>query len=332
MNTNQVTVRLNDEISFQADISSSILQAAIKSGITLEHSCLSGRCQSCKAKLNSGETELMRPELGLGDQEMRNSFILTCSRKALSDLDITVESYIYGVLETPRTFPAKVNSIIQHSEDLIELGLRLPPTVNFKFEPGQYVNIIRGSIKRSYSIANLGQDGMLLFYIRRYQSGEMSEYFFSDMKENDLLRLEGPFGTFFYRESNIKNLIFMATGTGIAPVSSILQYLDENPDLVIRRNVYLFWGNREESDVFWVPDFQNIDVKYFQCFSRLSEESTVTYSGYVQEVLLRQSIELTDSEIYACGSVEMIDDALSQFILKGGNRRNFKSDAFLISK
>lgn len=332
MTLNRFKIQINNEVSFQAEGSSSILESAKSNNITLEHSCLNGRCNSCKAKVEIGETEAFRPETGLSKSEIEEGFILTCSRRALSDLQVSVDNYIEGVLETPRTIPAKVNSIIRHTQDLIELELRLPPKANFKFKPGQYVNIICGAIRRSYSISSMSRDGRLSFYIRSYEGGEMSRYFFSEMKINDLLRVEGPLGTFFYRKTNMKNIIFLATGTGIAPVNSILQEIEAKPELVQNKRLYVFWGNRKAIDAFWMPKFKKIKVEYFSCFSREEVKQSGCYKGYVQNVLADQEIDYKNSEIYACGSPQMINDACEHFLQNGGSSKRFKSDAFVISK
>jgi CDP-4-dehydro-6-deoxyglucose reductase len=327
-----IKIKINNEVSFHAEKSACILEAAKSNNITLEHSCLNGRCNSCKAKLELGETEVIRPEIGLTEWEINEGFILTCSRRALSDVEISVDNYIEGLLETPRTIPAKVNTVIQHTPNLIELELKLPPNANFIFQPGQYVNIIRGPIRRSYSIASMTSDGRISFFIRSYEGGEMSHYFFSEMKINDLLRIEGPFGTFFYRKTNLKNIIFLATGTGIAPVNSILQEIETNPELVEGKSIYVFWGNRKITDAFWSPKIKNVKVEYFPCFSQEDIKQSGIYYGYVQNVLAEKDIDFKNSEIYACGSPQMINEAFELFVQKGGCSKWFKSDTFVSSK
>ena len=127
----------------------------------------------------------------------------------------------------------------------IKVVLRLPPNSNFNFNSGQYVNIIKGNLTRSYSIANSSDHkNQLEFFIKNYENGLMSEYFFKEAKINDLLRLEGPIGTFFLRDSSFKNIIFLATGTGIAPIKSILEGLDKSHEQYQNKNLWVIVGAR----------------------------------------------------------------------------------------
>ncbi|WP_298247470.1 FAD-binding oxidoreductase [uncultured Christiangramia sp.] len=171
------------------------------------------------------------------------------------------------------------------------------------------MNIIKGSIKRSYSVAGYNEsDNSLEFYIKYYPGGALSEYWFNSASKNDLLRIEGPKGTFFIRDtSSIDNIIFLATGTGIAPVKSILEILARNHS--ISKNVYLFWGARYADELFLDPKLIYSNLNYFPVLSR--DNKTLVNRGYVQNILLEKNIDLRNSMVYACGSNNMIKELVA---------------------
>jgi CDP-4-dehydro-6-deoxyglucose reductase len=324
------TIKLKNDIHFTCDNSDTILNAAFKENIVLDHSCKTGRCQSCRAKVLEGTSYASVDELGLTEEEKSLGYILTCVRTATSDLELDIEDLSGYAPEKAKTVPAKIDSISRISNSVIEIQLRVPPNANFNYISGQYVNIIKGDIKRSYSIGNANKAGNLVFFIKNYEGGRFSNYLFNEAKTNDLLRIEGPIGTFFYRNTSKKNIIFLATGTGIAPIKAILEQMSEDPDSVIQKNIYLFFGGRTEEDLFWIPDFRKIKVTFVPVLSR-SNPSWTGATGYIQDSVLTNEIDLSDSVVYACGSVNMIQDSKEVFVKNKLDHDLFYSDAFISS-
>ncbi len=318
----------NHKTTFSCDAEQTIIQAAQCSSLLIEHSCLSGRCSSCKAKLIAGSAKLVKEELGLTQAEKAEGYILTCVRKPISDIEIDVEILENVKFSKSKTLPAKISFIKKLTADVIKLVLRFPPNAGFAFLPGQYVNIIKGSIKRSYSIAGSKGLNALEFYIKNHEQGQMSKYLFGEAKENDLLRVEGPLGSFFLREDSLKNLIFLATGTGIAPILGMLQSSD-NHELLGKRNIYLFHGGRFKDDLIEQDFFRHSDLHYYPTLSR---EKIDDYNfGYIQNILLSEEIDLRNATVYACGSEKMINNAKIILIQAGLSPREYYSDAFLES-
>lgn len=319
-------VRLLNNSEFSCDPLNTIFQGAEASDIKLEHSCLNARCRSCVAKVLSGETENVHEENVLSSEERNEGFVLTCNARPQSDLILEIEDLSDYQIPKSRTIPAKIDSIEYLNREVIKLKLRVPPKEKIVFLSGQYVNLIKGSIKRSYSIANSASESSNLeFLIKKYEGGEMSNYWFHQAKVNDLLRLEGPKGSFFLRKSTKKNLVFLATGTGIAPVKAILESLPSNFD----KDVYVFWGGRYKEDLFLELKF-NSKVKFQTVLSR-EEQRFNGYRGYVQNALLDSKINLEDAQIYACGSNEMINSARNLLVNYGLSASDFFSDAFVIT-
>lgn len=202
------TIHLKNDTHFICSPEDTILIGAQKVDIALDHSCKTGRCQSCKAKVIKGSSYANVDEIGLGELDKSNGYILTCVRTPTSDLTLDIEDLSSYSLEQLRTLPSKVDKITAISADVLELQLRIPPQSNFKYLSGQYINIIRGDYKRSYSIANSNSTSNLVFFIKNYEGGRFSNYLFNEAKINDLLRIEGPIGTFFYRKTSKKILFF----------------------------------------------------------------------------------------------------------------------------
>ncbi|WP_375585607.1 FAD-binding oxidoreductase [Cyclobacterium xiamenense] len=316
------------EFKIQSDKSHSIFDDFKRHGFFINHSCLSGRCGNCKAKVIKGESQLVVPEIGLTEIEREHKFILTCVRRATSDMILDLDVLKDVTLEQVRTVPTKISTSTKLSEHVIKLVIRLPPGVDFKFLPGQYVNFIRGSIKRSYSIGGVEGDNKLVFYIKRYLKGVMSKYLFEEAKENDLLRIEGPLGSFFLRRDSLRTILFLAVGTGIAPILAILKS-PLNRELLRDRTVFLFQGGRVESDLIGLNYFRSSTIHYYPTLSRVRRDGF--YFGHIQKTLLDQDIDLSQSTVYACGSTEMIEDSKSILFKRGLKPNQFHADAFVES-
>jgi CDP-4-dehydro-6-deoxyglucose reductase len=267
----------------------------------------------------------------LSNEEKAENWILSCNAVPISDLILDTEDLTGIQIFQKKIIPAKINSIEKINNSVIEVSLRLPPNSNFAYNSGQYVNISKGQIIRSYSIANAyNENGLISFLIKKYENGLMSNYWFDEAQVNDLLRIEGPLGSFFLRETNVENIIFLATGTGIAPIKAILEYISRSKKQFLNKNLWLFVGARFDEDLFWSPNQLNnlLNINYIPVLSR----GSIDWSGergYVQDVVTKQNISLVDSQVYACGSNVMIESAKKTLLENGLNKNHFFSDAFV---
>ena len=322
-------IRLKNNKTFFCDKDSTIFDAAKKNNIVLEHSCLSSRCRSCVVKVLSGKTINMEEELVLTEEDKNEGFVLSCNAKPLSDIELDIEDLGEITLFKKKIIPSKINIIEKLNDDVLKIVVRIPPNSNFNFNSGQYVNIIKGNLSRSYSIANFSNHkNQLEFFIKNYENGLMSAYFFKEAKINDLLRLEGPIGTFFLRDSSFKNIIFLATGTGIAPIKSILEGLENSHEQYQNKIFWVIVGARYQKDLFLKPNFKNLHIKYIPVLSR-AENDWNGAKGYVQDIVLNQQIDLENTQVYACGSNDMINSAKELFFKNNLKENNFFSDAFV---
>ncbi len=325
------TIKLANRISFVAESNQTILEAARNHEIALEHSCRTGRCGVCKAMVKQGTTEALKPEESLTEKEKSEGFILTCCRSASTDLLLDIEDLgELGKIQV-KTLPCRINEILQLADDVIEVVLRTPPNSKLDYLPGQYVDMIgKDGLRRSYSIANAPrEDGQVTLQIRKVENGQMSHYWFNEAKSNDLLRMEGPLGTFCLRKTTASILVLLATGTGIAPVRAILEQLSASPELNTYSQIHVYWGGRAAQDLYWQPDFPDLQLNYTPVLSRSSDWNGA--KGYVQQALLADGLNLEDAVVYACGSEAMIHDAHAQLAAAGLAENQFHSDAFVSS-
>ena len=306
-----------------------VLESALSAGFVFEHSCKSGQCGACKTTLLQGKIIELQEQVALNRKDVSDQF-LTCCCTVSSDIliDAADLSVMHGM--EVKILPARVNSLELLSEDIMQVKLRLPPTSDFVFLEGQFIDIIGpNSIRRSYSIASISSNNKITLLIKKVKDGKLSHYWFNKAKLNDLLRIEGPKGTFFLRD-RVKPLVFLATGTGIAPIISILDGLDSDPDFNQIENISLFWGNRVQQDFIWSPNFKKINVDFYPIVSK-DDDDWNGEIGHVQDVALRVLNNIKKVNVYACGASVMIDCAKSNFIRSGLNEKDFYSDKFVQS-
>lgn len=328
-------VTLNNGRSFRAETNVSILDAARSQGVVLQYSCRTGRCHVCKAAVLSGNSEVVQAEATLSAEDQCNGFILTCCRAATSDLQLDIEPLDQLAGLEVKTAPARIASVDRLAPDIMHVVLRTPPTSPLRFLAGQYIDVIAQGVRRSYSLANAPRsDGLLELLIKRYPGGVLSEYFFERAQHNDLLRIEGPLGTFFLRDDDgaqtPADIVFLATGTGIAPVKALLEGLAADPSRAARHRLRVYWGNREAESFCWDPSALELDVDFHPMLSG-GDEAWEGRRGYVHQAAIDDGIDTSGTIVYACGSDAMITDAREMLVARGLPQRRFFSDAFVSS-
>lgn len=318
-------IKLKDGKSFLCDNNQTIIEAALQNEIFLDHSCLTGRCSSCKFRVIAGGTATEADESPLSLEDKNGGYILTCVRKPISDLELDAEDLGQYGFSQSITIAAKINTILELTGEIIKVNLRVPPNQKVNFLEGQYLNVIWNGVKRSYSIASSSSSAEIELIIKNYQGGAMSAYWFGQAKLNDLLRLEIPKGTFFLRNHpEMENLVFLATGTGISPIKSILESLSNKDKLGRFKRIIVLWGMRYKKEFFWKPSSSGIE--FIPVLSRESQPKR-----YVQNLISNLELDMAKTVIYACGSEDMIQDAKNKSVQQGLNSNHFYSDAFVAS-
>jgi len=327
-----VQVNLTTGSYFECLDGISIFESAAKAQISLPYSCKTGRCSSCKCRVLSGRTLPLVDEIGLTTKEIEDGWILSCARTAASDLFIDVEEISGFVIPMVKTLPARISSLNKLAPDVLRVILRVPHNSMLDYLPGQYVNVIgAGGVRRSYSLANSpSADGRLELHIRAVVEGVMSDYWFNGAKTDDLVRINGPMGSFFLRETAGLDLVFLATGTGIAPIKALIEAMPQLATSKLPRSVTVVWGGRTQDDMY-------LDVAAMpgnQVFIPVLSRASPCWSGrrgYVQQALLDAQPDLSKAAVYACGSDAMIHSARLTMFEAGLPSNRFYSDAFVSS-
>ena len=280
----------------------------------------------------SGATVVLQDESDLTDAERSDGWILGCCRAASSDVELDVEDLTGLDLPKPRTLPCRIDAIDDVAPGVRRFVLRLPPSAQFAFLPGQHVDIIGpGGHRRSYSLAETNlKEGHLVLHVRQVPGGALSAYWFGAARKDDLLRLHGPKGTFVLRDVAGAELVFLATGTGIAPITATLAQVASLPPDVAPNSVQVIWGGRVSEDLYLDPGSICPETQYTPTLSQAQSE----WEGpreYVQDVLISSSTDLSNTRVYACGSDRMISAARAKLLAAGLPARAFYSDAFVSS-
>ena len=325
--TYEVTLKPSSKQFVVAD-DCTVLDGAAQAKVNLPHSCRNGSCGTCKSRLLNGQIDHPGSLDGITADELSAGYILTCVAKPKSDLEI--ESTYYPELDgiEPILLPCKIEAIDFPDSDIAILYLRLPPNSNIRYLPGQYINLSWKGVSRSYSIANAEkQNHRLELHVRRVDGGVFSQFVFEEIKPGTLLRLEGPHGTFFVRDNDAP-IIFLAGGTGFAPVKAMIEQLLEQKK---HRLIHIYWGVSTIAALYttlpelWQKTHDNIT---FVPVLSGSEKEWHGRRGLVHQAVMEDFSDLSPFEIYACGSLDMITAARSDFSNRGLIEKNFFSDAF----
>jgi CDP-4-dehydro-6-deoxyglucose reductase len=328
-------------LSFDVAPDRSLLDAALGASLNLPHSCKGGSCGSCRARLLQGEIYYPNgPPLGLSDAEVTEGMVLLCQARARSDLCIETYEITAPDQAVIKRLPARIEHALPLSHDVIGLHLRLPAAEEFRFQAGQYLDImLSGGRRRSFSIASPPHDSRLLeLHVRRVVGGEFSELLFNEDARSDLLRIEGPLGQFVYR-AGAAPMLLVGGGTGLAPLLSILRHVVEND---IEREVTLYWGVRGERDLYAQATLQDLAgrsaightatdrparLRYVPVLSEPSPEWRGS-RGWVHEAVLRDIDDLDKYDVYAAGPPEMIAAVRREFGRRGVAASRIFFDSF----
>ena len=317
--------------SFSVHPGEAILAAGIRQGIGLPYGCKDGACGSCKCKKISGTMTLgPHQEKALSAQEQADGYVLTCCGFAQSDVVLESRQVALAGMFAARKMPARVILVEKKSHDVMLLRLQLPANDAFNYFPGQYIEfILRDGTRRSYSMATAPgtltkDDGagnqvaanMIELHIRHLPNGLFTTHVFGDMKEKEIQRIEGPFGSFYLREESSKPIILLASGTGFAPIKAVI----ENMQLKgITRPGVLFWGGRRPEDLYldaWVQDklAEMPNLSYVPVISdALPEDHWTGRTGFVHAAVVVDFPDMSGYQVYACGAPIVVDSARAGF-------------------
>lgn len=318
--------------NFTMDADETILEAGLRHGFVLPYSCREGACGTCKGTLLQGTVDYEKFEDSiLSDEEKAAGVALLCCAKPKSDLIIECRE-VSAAKDIPiKTLPCRVHKLVR-LDDVMVLYLKLPANEHLQFLAGQYIDIlIKGGKARSFSLANAPHDDELLqLHIRNIPDGEFTKHVFNNMKERDILRFKGPLGSFFLREESNKPIIFVASGTGFAPIKSIIEHALH---VGIKRTMHLYWGTLKLSDLYMIDkakEWETHGIKFTPVLSdALPSDNWQGRTGFVHEAVLADYPDLSGYQVYACGAPVVVTAAHRDFTtLRGLPNEEFFSDAF----
>lgn len=322
--THTITVQPSG-LSFITEEGENLLDAALKAKVLLPFSCRTGSCSTCKAKVVSGHFEAGEaPTHILDSTELAEGYTLLCQVVAHSDMVIDAPQATQMSDIKLRKMPSRVLSIEPLSDDVIRLRVQLPKSEPFYFYAGQYLDfILKDGQRRSYSMANAPNDANIAeLHLRHMPGGVFTDYVFgaqdgAKLKEREIIRVEAPLGSFFLREDTSKPIIFLASGTGFAPIKAIVEHMQQQG---IQRSVHFYWGGRRPADLYlhqlaqeWaatIPDFQYIPV----ISEAVPEDQWQGRSGFVHQAVMADFPDLQQHAVYACGAPAMVEAARHDFV------------------
>jgi CDP-4-dehydro-6-deoxyglucose reductase len=323
---------------FEAAEDKNVLQAGLDAGLAIPYSCRAGVCRTCRGLIKEGRVDYGNVSAAyLPETDKAQGYALLCQAKALTDIVVEVRELAGLAGIKPKIMPARVEAIARPAADVAVLTLRLPSNEKFKFVAGQYIDILlKGGKRRSYSIATQPTEegvGALEIHVRHLPGGLYTDQVFSTLKPRDLIRLEGPLGTFSLREDSDKPIVLLASGTGFAPIKAMVE-AGFSKNIFDRRPATLYWGCRAKRDLYMLDVAAAWSHPSFRFVPVLSDPTAECgWSGkvcFVHRAVLDDFPDLSGTQVYACGAPVMVEAARKDFIEQGKLPPDeFYADSFL---
>jgi CDP-4-dehydro-6-deoxyglucose reductase len=327
------TITLASGTVFEAASDETVLEAASRAGIWLPSACRVGACGSCRVTVSSGEYQHIGSTPALPAAERNGRTALLCRAHATSDLQIEIVELPGPPPSERPAVPARVIGLVQASEQVMRLTLRFPPLDRPDFIPGQFVGIRHSDgFDRSFSIANAPRaDGTIELHVGRVSGGAFTGHVFEHLRLNDIVHVTGPFGNFTYAPLP-RAAIFIAGGTGIAPVHAILESI---AGCLPRESTYVYWGSRVAAGLYLDRELREFSrthgIRYVPVISG-PDDTWAGRTGQVHEAVLQDFGDLSGLDVYACGNPAMVQAAREAACRRGANPDRFFSDSFYPSR
>lgn len=312
---------------FRAEPDEAILDAAERHGIVLPYGCRNGACGGCQGLVVEGA--IVYPD---GDTSGPGS-ALFCQARATSDLVIEVAEIELGAQLQPRERQATVRTMGRLTHDVMRLQLELENEERMQFLAGQYIEILTADgHRRAFSLANAPHDDRYIeLHVRFVAGGEFTEHVFATMQTGEVLRIDGPRGTFYLREGSDQPALLIAGGTGFAPLKGVLEHAFH---IGLHRPFHLYWGVRAKRDFYQLDLIKRwlAEQPGFRFTPVLSEpeadDAWEGRTGFVHEVVAADYPDASAHEMYACGPPVMVKAAYDALSRQGLAANAAFSDAF----
>jgi CDP-4-dehydro-6-deoxyglucose reductase len=314
----QITIKPSDH-SFACDDGETVLAAAMRADLMIPYGCRNGACGTCKSLIVSGEVDYGAHQPStLTDIEKNRGLALLCVAHPKTDLVLEVREVRRAGDIQIRKLPCRIEKIHKAAADVAIISLKLPANERLQYLAGQYVDLLlKDGRRRSFSIATAPEDDVLLdLHIRHVPGGYFSDQLFNHFKGREILRFEGPLGAFYLREDSDKPMIFVAGGTGFAPIKAVIEHAFHHE---VDRPMVLYWGVRSLQDLY-LPELpgewqrRHGNFTFIPVLSDpLPEDNWAGRSGFVHKAVMTDFTDLSGYQVYACGGPAMIDAARRDF-------------------
>lgn len=324
-NYGDVNLNINEEKDFTVKGGSSLLSTLREEKIFIPSACGGkGTCGYCKVKVHDGGGPVLATEMSfISDEEMKNDVRLSCQCKVKQDIKIEIPEDLFNV----REFDVVVESIVDLTNLIKLIRFKLLEGEEIKFKPGQYVQLqaplYEGNdeeVYRAYSIASSPTHTTFVELIIGYvPEGIATTFVHRHLVVGDKVNINGPFGEFYYHE-NERDMVMVATGTGVAPILSLLNYMREHD---IKRKAIFYFGAKSTQDLFMLDYFKELeealyDFKFIPTLSRATEEDKWTgATGRVNNAIDKFLENGENCEAYLCGNEQMINSVIKSLSAKG---------------
>ena len=329
----QVTLQPSGHRFTVAD-GATVLEAALDAGLHLPYGCKNGACGACKGRIAAGSVDYgAAQDSALPAAERAAGMALFCCAKPLSDLVLEVRE-VSAAKDIPvKILPCRVQQLERVADDVMVVRLKLPTNERLQFLAGQYVEfLLPDGKRRAFSLASAPHaDDLLEIHVRRISGGSFTEHVFTGMREKDILRIEGPLGSFFLREESDKPIILVAGGTGFAPIKGLVEHALH---IGLKRPMQLYWGAKNRAGLYlnalaerWAAEH---GISYVPVLSEPDADWTGR-TGLVHEAVLADHPDLSAHQAYVCGAPAMCEAALKDFTAHGLPKDEFFADVFSYS-
>lgn len=321
--TFEITIKPSDH-RFPCEGDETVLAAAMRADLMLPYGCRNGACGSCKGKILDGEVDYGSHQPStLTEDEKRTGLALFCCARPLSNVTIEVREVRRAGDIVIKRLPCRLESIDKAAPDVAIVRFKLPANERLQFLAGQYIDfLLKDGKRRSFSLATAPHDDKLLeLHIRHVPNGFFTDALFTTYKGREILRFEGPLGSFYLREDSDKPIVLVAGGTGFAPIKAIIEHALYSK---VEREMVLYWGVRSLQDLYLrdLPGQWQTAHPNFTFIPVLSEPKAEDHwpgrTGFVHQAVMQDFPDLSGYQVYACGAPAMIEAAKREFMQRCG--------------
>jgi CDP-4-dehydro-6-deoxyglucose reductase len=327
--------------TFVCDRGTEILRSGLDAGLFMPYSCRSGVCNTCRGRVLQGQVDWgdVHPQY-LSEEDRSKGFALLCQARPLSDLTVEVDEIDVDEVIPSKFMPVRVLQLERAAPDVMIVTLGLPMNEPTVFRAGQYLEIIsKHGLRRSYSVASAPSSGgvrQVELHIRNLPGGAFTDRLFDGIRLRDVLKVEFPLGSFCLRDKSDKPVIMLASGTGFAPVKSIVLDMLRRGSI---RPVSLYWGGRCRADLYMMALCEQWarEHPFFRFVPVLSEPTPGCAwrgrTGHVHRAVMDDHPDLSGHQVYACGAPVVVDSARRDYTTHCGlPAAEFFADSFLTAK